>query len=72
MRSPELTTEEFLELMVGSPDLGRGHQTLLRELLGRADLVKFARFVPEAHAVEESVASLRTFLDETRADPAHG
>ena len=72
LRSPELTTEEFLELMVGSPDLRRGHQTLLRELLGRADLVKFARFVPEAHAVEESVASLRTFLDETRADPAHG
>ncbi len=72
LRSPELTTEEFLEVMVASPDLGSAHQRLLGGLLSRADLVKFARFVPAASAVDESVESVRSFLDETRAEAAHG
>ncbi|MBW2281479.1 MAG: hypothetical protein JRG76_10055 [Deltaproteobacteria bacterium] len=73
LRSPELTTEEFLDLMMTSPDLRVAHQRLLRDLLSRADLVKFARFVPEASAVDESVASVRVFLDDTRAvELAHG
>jgi hypothetical protein len=72
LRSPELTTEEFLDVMVTSPDLRGGHQSLLRELLVRADLVKFARFVPDPEAIEASVESLRKFLAESRAEPAHG
>ncbi len=65
LRAPELTTEEFLDLMVRSPDLSRGHQDLLRGFLSRADLVKFAQYVPTEEDVEQSIAAARKFLEET-------
>jgi len=66
LRSPELTTEEFLEQLSGSPELVRSHQALLRDFLQRADLVKFAHYVPDAAAVEESIQAAHRFLEETR------
>jgi hypothetical protein len=68
LRSPELTTEEFLEVMTRSPDLSAAHQALLQTFLRRADLVKFAHHVPEPAAVEDSIGAARRFLDETRDD----
>jgi len=65
LRAPELTTEEFLDLMTRSPDLSGGHQNLLHDFLHRADLVKFAQFVPAEHEVEQSIAAARRFLEET-------
>jgi hypothetical protein len=66
LRSPELTTEEFLAVMSGSPDLSRDHQELLRSFLRRADLVKFAHLVPDASGVEDSIQAAQRFLEETR------
>ena len=66
LHSPELTTEEFLGVMSGSPDLSRDHQQLLQTFLARADLVKFAHHVPEASDVEDSIRAARRFLEETR------
>jgi len=66
LRSPELTTQEFLTEMGRSPDLARSHQKLLRDFLERADLVKFAGYRPEAAAVSESIAGAQRFLEETR------
>ncbi len=68
LRSPELTTEEFVEELANSPDLFRSHQRLLREFLNRADLVKFAHLVPDPADVELSLESARSFLEETRSD----
>jgi hypothetical protein len=68
LRSPELTTEEFLEVMSSAPDLSRDHQGVLRSFLSRADLVKFAHYVPGPDAVEESIDAARHFLEETRED----
>ncbi len=68
LRAPELTTEEFLESMSQSPDLSRGHQAMLREFLRRADLVKFANFVPSDQDTDESVTAARRFLEETRQE----
>jgi hypothetical protein len=68
LRSPELTTEEFLEAMSAAPDLSEEHRTLLHGFLRRADLVKFARWVPDAAAVDASIAAARRFLEETRED----
>jgi hypothetical protein len=70
LRSPELTTEEFLEAMRDSPDLVRAHQEMLRRFLQRADLVKFAHRIPGATEVEESIAVAQRFLEETRESPA--
>jgi hypothetical protein len=68
LRSPELTTEEFVEELAKSPDLVRSHQQLLREFLNRADLVKFAHLVPDPADVESSLESARSFLEATRDD----
>lgn len=66
LRSPELTTQEFLTEMGGSPDLARSHQGLLRDFLTQADLVKFAGHRPEGAIVDESIASVERLLEETR------
>jgi hypothetical protein len=66
LRSPELTTPEFLTEMGRSPDLARSHQQLLRDFLTQADLVKFAGLRPGQDAVAESVAAAERFLEETR------
>lgn len=66
LRSPELTTEEFLEVLSASPELGREHQQLLQDFLRRADLVKFAHHVPDAAALDASIAAAERFLGETR------
>jgi hypothetical protein len=66
LRSPELTTQEFLTEMGRSPDLARTHQQLLRDFLEQADLVKFAGLRPSAEAVSESIAAAEGFLEETR------
>ena len=68
LRAPESTTEEFLVLMSQSPDLTSDHQTLLREFLRHADLVKFANFIPAEDDIAASVAAARRFLGETRHD----
>lgn len=66
LRSPELTTQEFLTEMGRSPDLARSHQQLLRDFLTQADLVKFAGHRPDPSDVDESIASAERFLEETR------
>ena len=66
LRSPELTTEEFFEVMSDSPDLGPSHQQLLQDFLRRADLVKFAHHVPDEGGVDASIEAVKRFLEETR------
>ena len=66
VRSPELTTERFLEEVSGSPDLGTEHQRLLRDFLNQCDLVKFAHHLPDKEAIRETVRKARRFIDETR------
>jgi hypothetical protein len=66
LRSPELTTEEFLAELQRSPDLLRSHQALLAEFLGVADLVKFARHTPGPSAIDHSVEIAERFLEATR------
>ncbi len=66
LRSPELTTQEFLAEMGRSPDLARSHQRLLQTFLEEADLVKFAGLRPSAEVVSASIAAAEQFLTETR------
>ena len=68
LRAPESTTEECLVVMSRSPDLTSDHQTLLCDFLRRADLVKFANFIPAEEDIIVSVNAARRFLEETRHD----
>jgi hypothetical protein len=72
LRSPELTTEEFLDTLAQSPDLVRSQQQLLRDFLNQADLVKFAHLVPSPEDVERSLDSARRFLELTRGGATAG
>ena len=69
MRSPELTTERFLEAASDSPELSQSHQLLLRDLLLECDLVKFAQAVPAKSAIQEIIALAGRFIDETQDRP---
>ena len=66
LRSPELTTEEFLDELSRSPDLVRSHRQRLEGFLKIADLVKFAHMVPNAADVEDSIEAAQQFIEETR------
>ena len=66
LRAPELTTEEFLQVASASPDLDEAHQGFLRSFLRRADMVKFARFLPPPEEIEGALTAASRFLDETR------
>ncbi len=66
LRAPELTTEEFLDSVQQAPVLSPAHQTLLREFLRQADLVKFAGLQPLEDDVQRSIDAAGRFLEETR------
>ncbi|WP_182868376.1 DUF4381 family protein [Rhodopirellula sp. JC639] len=66
MRAPELTTEEFLSSIGQSPDFSADHQSLLREFLRQADLVKFARAQPSRDEIVRAIDHVERFLKETR------
>jgi hypothetical protein len=68
LRAPELTTEEFLDAVSGSPDLSREHQELLQQFLRQADLVKFAGLQPGQSDIQRALQAAVRFLDETRED----
>ena len=69
VRSPELTTERFLEAASDSPELSESHQLLLRDLLLQCDLVKFAQVVPAASTIQDIISLAGRFIDETREQP---
>ena len=66
LRAPELTTEEFLQAAGRTPELTEAHRGFLRDFLRRADMVKFARFIPERNDIEAALRAARRFLHETR------
>ena len=65
LHAPERTTEEFLREISGGPLISRAHQSLLREFLQRADMVKFAQFVPGARETSGAVEAARQFIRQT-------
>jgi len=71
LHAPEHTTEEFLDVASGSPDLSEAHQGFLQDFLRRADQVKFARYLPGADYIEDVLLAAERFLEQTRAEAAH-
>jgi len=66
VRSPELTTERFLDVVADSPDLGDDHQALLRDFLRQCDLVKFAHVIPTEETIQQAVEAAGRFIEDTR------
>ncbi len=71
LHAPELTTEEFLEVAAGSPDLSDSHKGFLKDFLRRADQVKFAHHMPEPGYIENILDAAERFLAQTRGEADH-
>ena len=66
LRAPERTTEEFLEIATGSPDLTAEHRGFLHQFLAYADRVKFAQHLPQVEQVDQTLAAAENFLNQTK------
>lgn len=67
--APERTTEEFIAEASRSRALTLDQQAAVREFLELCDLVKFARFTPDAAQGEGLLQSAERFVRETAARP---
>lgn len=65
VRAPELTTEEFLEILVGGQSLLKKHQRLLRDFLTHCDMVKFAEHQPDKEEIQQTFDSCKAFISQT-------
>lgn len=68
-RAPEMTTEEFLASLKGSPLLEDEHKKLLAEFLSHCDMVKFAKYGPTPLEIVDSFSSCEKLIDQTRKIP---
>jgi hypothetical protein len=66
INAPEMTTEEFLKFMEQSNDLNSYHKDILKGFLVSCDLVKFAKYQPQADETEKSFALAKKLIDETK------
>jgi len=67
IRAPELTTEEFLQVLAQNPGaLGERHRGYLGAFLATCDRVKFAGARPSAEESIRALAETRAFVDDTR------
>jgi len=71
-KASEMTTEEFLAKVRESSSLNSGHKSLLREFLFRCDMVKFAKYLPQARDSDGAFDAAKNFVDQTKQndDPA--
>jgi hypothetical protein len=66
--SPELTTDETVRMLQRAAVTTTGQMGLVKEVLSLSDMVKFAKYVPEAVVHESAYGNAERFVDETR-DP---
>lgn len=62
LKAPEQTTEEFLDSLRQSPAFSEEQKALLRNFLGRCDLIKFARIIPDPREVDAAIGLCRDFI----------
>jgi len=65
LRAPEMTTEEFLAAAQRSAQLAGPQRSALGQFLARADLVKFARLIPDAEEAGRAWTAAREFVQAT-------
>jgi hypothetical protein len=64
--APDMTTEEFLDAIARDRTLLKAHADLVRRFLQHCDLVKFAKYQPDAFEIQEAFLSARRLVDETK------
>jgi len=69
MKAPEMTTEEFLQIVSSAQTLSLDHRRLLQGFLERCDLVKFARYEPPRSEADEAFEAAHRFIQDTVPSP---
>lgn len=65
-RAPEMTTEEFMQLVKESAVLLEEHKRLLKDFLSHCDMVKFAKYGPTPLEMLDSFHAAEQLIDQTR------
>ena len=66
LRAPERTTEEFLLEVQGADVLIVERQEDLKKFLEHCDLVKFAKYQPDAEQINGALEMVKDFVDKTK------
>lgn len=66
IRAPEMTSEEFLASLRDFTGLTDDSRALLQEFLTASDMIKFAKYSPDAARAQKDTALARRLVDETR------
>lgn len=65
LAAPDMTTEEFLVYVRDRSILEASYKSLLREFLTASDLVKFAKYIPDAREGDQAMVTARQFVEQT-------
>ncbi len=66
----EQTTQELLRSITGMSDMSSAAKNQTQNFLLHADLVKFAKYLPEKHDMQHSQQQVRNIIDQTRQEPS--
>jgi hypothetical protein len=66
IRAPEMTTEEFLNFTKDHATLNNVQKNQLKAFLTDCDMVKFARYEPDAEKGRHSLSIVRELIQETK------
>jgi hypothetical protein len=66
LRAPERTTEEFLFELGSSRALESDDKERLKEFMTHCDLVKFAKFQPDAAQIQKTFDLVKEFIEKTK------
>ncbi len=65
IQAPELTTQEFLEILTRDQSLLKNHQNLLQNFLNHCDMVKFAEHQPDKNEIQNTFDACKAFISQT-------
>ncbi|HEY5653823.1 MAG TPA: hypothetical protein VIR63_05590 [Pontiella sp.] len=67
LNAPDETTEEIVDEMSRSPELGGAHRNILQEFMRQADMVKFAKGHAGRTTMEAAFETTKKFIEETQS-----
>jgi len=68
IHAPEMTTEEFLQNVREAGSFTSDHKSLLKDLLSKCDLVKYAKYGPVSYEIETMLEFAVRFIDQTKPE----
>lgn len=66
IKAPEMTTEEFLNSLKNSSALKPEHKQVLKDFLNGCDMVKFAKYQPDASDAQANFNLAKKLIEETK------